>query len=480
VNYGDESSSRRQKPRIAIVASSLVCAAGLLDGCTSVQTPPDPPLLPDQAAASFAAHSLRDPGLHRFVSENLGRDPGDAWDFEALSWAAFYFHPSLEVARAQWASARAAESAAGQRPNPTLTLTPGYNSTREAGLSPWMPGINFDFLLNTAGKRERQTAAARLDTEAARIGVFGAAWQVRSELRRALVEATSANRRAAQLRAQAEAQRAVVALLQQRFEAGGIAAPDVSVARTALLRAEAAAADAQAQALTSRVRVAAALGISTSALDGITLPEPPIPTPRSAEALAAARQEALRSRPDVMIALAKYHAAHAALELEVARQIPDLHLGPGYQWDQGANKWTLGLSLELPLFHRNEAAIAAATARRAEAAAQFNLIQAQAIAAIDQAVTASQAAQNQLERAQQLREETRAQLARAEQRLAAGAADQLELQSARLDLATIESAVLDAETAAALSAGQLEDALQLPLPQLTSLVRSESLARSHE
>lgn len=457
-----------------------MCAVGLLAGCTSAQIPPEPPLLPDQNAANFVAHSLRDPRLHRFLAENLGRDPGDAWDFEALSWAAFYFHPSLELARAQWATARATESVAGQRVNPTLTLTPGYNSTREAGLSPWMPAINFDFLFSTAGKRARQAAAARLDSEAARIGVFSAAWRVRSELRSALVDAVIANRRETQLRAHAEAQHVVLALLQQRFEAGGIAAPDVSVARSGLLRVEAAAADAHAQMLASRVRVAAALGLSASALEGITLPEPPISVSYTSETLAAARREALRSRPDVMIALAKYHAAHAALELEAARQTPDFHLGPGYQWDQGANKWTLGLSLELPIFHHNEAAIAAATARRAEAAAQFNLTQAQAIAAIDQAVAAGQAAQNQLESAQRLRDETRTQIARVEQRITAGAADQLELQTARLDLATVETAVLDSQNAVAVAAGRLEDALQLPLPHLTSLVRSEPIARSHE
>ena len=48
---------------------------------------------------------------------------------------------------------------AGVRPNPTLTLTPGYNSTREPGLSPWMPAINFDFLFPTNGKRSHQPQA---------------------------------------------------------------------------------------------------------------------------------------------------------------------------------------------------------------------------------------------------------------------------------------------------------------------------------
>src|SRR5204863_4886741 len=117
----------------------------------------------------------------------------------------------------------------------------------------------------------------------------------------------------------------------------------------------------------------------------------------------------------------------SALELELAKRVPDFHLGPGYQWDQGANKWTLAISFELPVFHRNEAPIAEATARRAEAAAQFNVVQAQVLAAIDAAVAAQGAAAQQIDHARRLRTELESQRARAQQRVELGAADQLEL-----------------------------------------------------
>lgn len=440
--------------------------------------PASPQLSAEKSAAAFAARSLSDPGLRRFLRENLGHEVTDQWDFEALSWAAFYFHPSLEVARAQWASARSAESVARQRPNPTLTLTPGYNFTRETGLSPWMPAINLDFLVSTAEKREKQSRAARYDAEAARLGVFTAAWQVRADLRRALADAVVLSRREVQLRAQADAQRALLSLLQQRFDAGGITATEVSVTRTAMLRAESTVADAHAHALTARTRVATAIGVPTTALESVALPMPVPAAVYSREALAAARGEALRSRPDILIALAKYHAAHATLELEMAKRAPDFHLGPGYQWDQGSNKWTLGLGFELPVFHRNDAAVRAATAHRAEAAAQFNLTQTQAIAAIEQALAAGEAAQFQSQNAQQLREEVRRQLARVQQRFDLGAADQVEMQTARIDLAAAETAVLEAESARAVAMGQLEDALQRPLPRIEALARP--VTASHE
>lgn len=444
-------------------------ALGLAAGCSTPSVPP-PSLTAEGGAEAFAARSLHDAGLQRFLAENLGRAP-EAWDFEALNWVAFYYHPSLELARAQWASARAETGIAAERPNPTLSLTPGFNTTREAGVSPWFPAIGFDFPIQAGAKRARRIDQAQATADAARRSIFAAVWQVRSELRQALADAATAGRRAQLLRAQADLQSRVVALLEQRREAGAIAAGDVSVARTAALRAEAAAADAASRAGTARARVAAALGVPLAALDGVALPAPPIPAPLSAEALAEARRRALTTRADVLAALARYRAAQAALELEVAKQVPDFHLGPGYQWDQGGNKWSLGVTFELPLFHRNEAGIAAAVAHRAEAAAQFDVVQGQAVAAIDAATAAQAAAAAQLDHARKLQAEVERQQARIEQQLALGGADQLEVQSAALDVATAKIAVLEAETAAALAAGQLEDALQVPFERIDALAQ---------
>jgi outer membrane protein TolC len=263
-----------------------------------------------------------------------------------------------------------------------------------------------------------------------------------------------------------------VELIEQRFAAGAIAAPEVSTARTALLQAEAAADDAHGRLLAGRARVAAAIGVPLAALADVRLPEPPAPALDPA-ALATARSAALRSRADILLELARYRSAQAALQLEVARRFPDLHLGPGYQWDQGSNKWSLGVGFELPLFHGHAAAIAEAVARRGEAAARFEQVQAQAIAAIDLATAGLEAAQRRREHARRAREEAERQLAQATQRVAAGAADRLELQTARLAAAAAGTVVLDADNAAALAAGRLEDALQMPFPTLVRLTASE-------
>lgn len=450
------------KPRLPL--SSLVALA--CAGCATT-TPTPPAITADSAAASFATRSLDDPGLRRFLSENLGRDPGETWDFEALSWVAFYYQPTLGIARAQWATARAMRETAAARPNPTVSLTPGYDTTHQTGVSPWFPAINFDFLIQ-GDKRARQQDIAQADMEVARLGVLAAAWQTRSDVRRALIETQTAAARAESLRAQASAQQRLEKLFQQRLALGRSAAFEVSAARIAAHKALAAAADATAQSAAARTRLAAALGLTATALDGKKL-SATANVALSSEALASARRESLRSRADILAALAKIQSARAALELEVAKQKPDLHVGPGYQWDQGLDKWSVALTFELPLFHRNEGPIAEALSRHAEAAAQFTAIQAATLAAIDAAVIATTAAEAQNTLAHQLRAEAAAQAARTEERFALGAADQVDRSIAALDLATADLAEQDAAAAAWLAAGQLEEALQIPFPHLAAL-----------
>ena len=235
------------------------------------------------------------------------------------------------------------------------------------------------------------------------------------------------------------------------------------------MKTETAAIDARGQALASRARAAAALGLPLAALDGVELTGPPALPVLSPEALAAARQQSLQTRAGVLAALAHYESTQAALELEAAKQQPDIHLGPGYQWDQGQNKWSVALTFEVPLFHRNEGPIAEATSRRAEAAAEFTAVQAQAIAAIDAATTAQATATAQLDHAHRQREVAEKQSTLAQARFAAGETDQTEIQYARLAFADASLALADAESSAAIAAGQLESALQVPFPNLAAL-----------
>ncbi len=79
---------------------------------------------------------------------------------------------------------------------------------------------------------------------------------------------------------------------------------------------------------------------------------------------------ALSTRPEIARALAEYAGAEANLKLQVARQFPDLDLGPGFIWDQGVHRWTLALAVPGLLGFRNRGPIAEATASRRASAAR--------------------------------------------------------------------------------------------------------------
>ena len=467
-------------------AAGVAFLLGVLPGCTT-QRYEARPLSPENTATAWAARSLNDDGLRHFLAQNLGREPAPwplpQWDFETLSWVAFYYQPSLEVARAQWDVARSAIQTASARPNPPLTVTPGYD-TNSSGMSPWFPAINVDFLLETARKRGHRTAIEQSNAEEARLNVLAAAWEVRGELRRALIDLEMAERKAALLRQQAALQQELMTLLEQRLAAGAIASFEVSVARAALVKAEATAAGADRQAPLARNRLAGVLGVPLAALEGVKfddlLAAPSLPL--APAEIAAARRLSLQSRSDVLGALAHYEASQAALQLEIAKQYPDFHLGPGYQYDLGENKWSLAVALELPLFNRNQGPIAEAEARRRQAAAEFTVAQAKAIAEIDGAAAAQAAAAGQLAHLHQLRAELQKQAALVQARLDAGDADRVELQNVRIDLAGSDATFLDAEAGVALASGQLEDALQVPFRNLSAVVAaprdSASLSRT--
>jgi len=108
------------------------------------------PLTPSRTFDGLAARTLSDPGLAQAVkpSVQLPVWPPAAWDLPALTAAAFYFHPDLEVARASWAEARTGLVAAGERPNPAVSAGPGFNSSTPAHtVTPWILNLDFDFTI---------------------------------------------------------------------------------------------------------------------------------------------------------------------------------------------------------------------------------------------------------------------------------------------------------------------------------------------
>ncbi len=452
----------------------LIFLAVSLAGCAHFK--PEP-LAADKTAAQLESRRLDDAGLKTFLEQNLGRQltswPQHDWDLPELTLAAFYFNPTLEVARAQWQLAAAGIKTAGARPNPSVSVAPGYDTQIPGNYSPWLVPVTFDVPIETAGKRGKRLAEAEKQVESARWNFVSAAWQIRSGVRTQLVAYTIAGARVRLLTEQLSAQQQIGKLLQQRLAVGEISRPEVTTALIALNKTELDLNDAQSAQVEARAHLAGALGVSEAALDGVELNLDLSKHEVGQLTSAEARRAALQSRADILAALADYAAAEAELRLQIAKQYPDLHLGPGYAFNNGNagdNEWVLGLTLELPILDQNQGPIAEAEAQRKLSAAKFRELQAQVIGEIDVALADWSLAEQQIKSSDALLATERQQREAVTAQFNSGAADSLDSVAAQIELTTATLAHLDAEAKLQASFGALEDALQLPTDDIATVI----------
>ena len=439
----------------------MFCAAGLaLGGCARSKFQS---VFPAAIAVAYEARTLDDRELRSFIQRNSQREltawPPSQWDLELLTLVAYYYHPDLDVARAKWGVAQAGELTAGMRPNPSINANVQLNADGPIGASPWILGLNLDIPIETAGKRGYRVEQAKHLSEAARVAIVSTAWQIRSRVRAAWLDLHIALNTHEILLGQQGLQQTNVSMLEHRLAVGMASTPEITLARIALTRSTLALNDAERLRADARTRLAGALGLSSMAVAKAAIAPYPLsqsPPPPTSEV----REQALLNRGDVLESLAEYAASQSALQLEIAKQFPDVHLGPGYTWDQGARKWSVGLSLVLPVLNQNEGPIAEARARRVQAAASFNATQARAIGEIEVALAVYRASRDRLISVEAQRVEQSSQLRRAEASFAAGDTDRGALVGMRLDVSQTALSLADAQAKTQQAWGALEDAMQ--------------------
>jgi len=449
------------KAQGAVAAAGILAAAGLA-GCVHYEARP---IAVEDNLAAIEARTLDAPALRDFLRPRARVEewPQERWGLTMLTLAGFYYNPELEVARAGWAVARAGTISAGARPNPTVTIAPGYDTTTSPGdITPWILTLATDFTIETAGKRGHRLARAEHLSTAARLHVATTAWKVRSGIRDSLLDLYAASRLELLLGRQRTLQESIVGLMERQLEAGAIPPSELTRARVDLEQVRVALQDDRRLQAEARARLATAIGIGEPALDGRPLDfaafeemPPTIPSPD-------ARRRALLNRPDILGALAEYAASQEALQLEIAKQYPDIHLGPAYEYDQSLSKWSVGLGLSLPLFNRNKGPIAEASERRTEAAARLTAVQAVALGQIDVALAGYGAALETLTTTRSVVDDRQEQARATRAQREAGEVSRLELERADLLVASAELAAFSARVRALQKAGRLEDAMQSP------------------
>ena len=453
------------KSSIKLLAFVLL-ASGLVAGC-GFQTYSPRPIDPTQSAARYQAHDVNSAEFSDYlISQGYAKDqtPIKEWGLRELTLSAFFFHPQLDIARAQWRAAEAEKITAGQRLNPGINGSAEHHSQHSGGISPWTYGIGLSIPIETGGKRQARIDRAESLSEATRIEIGNSAWQVRSNVRNNLIALQAANKQVELLQHEVALRSDIAAMLDARLMAGLISNIELSNARLQLQKAQQVMAAEQGHIPELRAVLAASAGLPLPSLDKIILRD------KNFEPISAAelpnetiQREALLNRLDVRASLARYAAAEAKLKLEIAKQYPDITLSPAYSFDQGDNRWSLGLSMLLALLDKNQGLIAEARALREVEAAQFDALQVKVITEMEQSQTRYRAALEELQKAQNLQVFEQAKVAQTQRQFDTGFADRLELVGTQLEALGSKQNVFDVELKVQHALAALEDAMQRPL-----------------
>lgn len=442
----------------SVAMPSLVGVLLSLAGCTSYA--PAPVHL-DAYPAALEARRLDD------------KPPGAVWTGADLLAAALARNTAVAEASAKYRTAVAAAKASRAAPGMTLTLTTEYAKSEP---KQWLYGVGSDIPLDIGARRGERLNAADLAAVQALYDYGEAVWTVRAALTKARADRMSADAERALAQRLEAVRQARVERLDRRVAAGEDDRGLALVARTDLAVAHRRVADARARRVQADAALAQALGVPAAAVADLSLA--PVAPPPTGLDLTQARRDAALTRRDVLRAVADYDLAESALRLEVAKQYPEIHVGPGYTYDHGVAKLPFNLGLVLPPMDLNRSAIAQAEAKRVEAGRSLEAVQAAALGAIDQAwaalgaarITEASTRERDLPVARRLAEAT----ARSVQ---AGEADRVDDLGAQATLIETELAVLDARRAAAAAGVDLEDALRVPFdPAETTLLQDAARA----
>jgi cobalt-zinc-cadmium efflux system outer membrane protein len=315
-------------------------------------------------------------------------------------------NPQAAAARIQVEVAEAGQLEAELRPNPAVSLEsegyPLFESPLPYFLDNQELTVRFDQELETAGRRglRKESAATALDaarlTLRDRLRVLALAVQ-RAYFRLVLAQAdrdvagTSLN----------EIDR-VLSLSRERARVGEIAGADVRRLEVERLRFADDVFSAELALKNSRSALLALLGAEdlsqpVEAIDALAMPDAsaaPVPTASGAPPI---ETSALATRPDLLAARAEAGRAETETRLQRALRSPNVTLGGGYRRDFGTNAVVFGVTVPLPLWNKNQGAVARAEAERRLAMHSLAAIELDVRLDIQQAVNTVETARERAE-----------------------------------------------------------------------------------
>lgn len=378
-------SEGRPRQRLAVfsVAALAALAAG---GCQSYERRPL-----DMAGhrAAFLARTPESPEVRAFV-ERLAEgsavpaggtatfNPSDGITCEEAELIALVFNAELRVARLRARVTQATEDNAGLWEDPTvgIDLTRIIQSTPE----PWKVLTSVGLTIPISGRLEFEKQRAGSEHAAELAKVAQREWTLRMSVRRAWSEWSALDSQLAVTHDFVARVDQILTVVDKMAQAGEVARTEARLFRIERATKAADLALLESRTREAELRLRQLMGLSPDA--PIRLLAQGIGPVRSTPAPSDAAPEIERRNPSMLVAIAEYEAAERTLALEVRKQRPDLHIGPGYANEDGQDMVLLGLSLPVPGVNANRRGIAEARAQREVARAAAESMLEQTLAAL--------------------------------------------------------------------------------------------------
>jgi outer membrane protein TolC len=302
------------------------------------------------------------------LTERLPAQAVQPLDMNAVATVAVLNNPDLRTARRKARIAQAQAFAAGILPNPELTA----NFEPPIGGGSVVPGygLGLAYDIQALIVRPATIGAANAARDQARLDLLWQEWQTVAQARNLYVQRINANEKR-ELYAAAETRYATQAERSGRaLQVGDVTFDTAGIDLVALL-------DARAQ-LTTAERSTSQADYSLRTLLGVSplvevplqpIMQPPIP---DRAAIEAALARVAQLRPDLRALQFGYQSQEQNVRKAVLAQFPSLVLGIGTANDTtNVHTISLGATLNLPLFNRNQGEIAIQGATREQLRAEY-------------------------------------------------------------------------------------------------------------
>ena len=410
------------------------CALALvLTGCAAVGpdfVKPTPAAPNDWTSWRSGDASLRIPGEATQALPAIWWQAFDDATLNALQRRAFAASPDLQTAALHFAQARAQRSTVAAQRGPEVNASGSATRQRqsESGASTRMLGImgadprltellaepftlyqaGFDasWELDLWGRVRRSVEAADADVGQQAALLDQARLSLASDVARNYFELRTAQRQIRLMREDIAALEERAGLLQARVEGGVLDHTDLQRQRAELAALKAQLPPLLAQEAASANQIALLLGERPGALQAELVPrDAGARTALPDLALGLPSEVALR-RPDIRTAEAHLHGATANIGIAKANLYPSIRLGAKFGFesylsgefsDWGSRTWSIGPSLNLPIFDhgRRTATVQLRELQQQEAAVNYQKTVLKAWQEIDDALSAYRAEQQQ-------------------------------------------------------------------------------------